>query len=32
MGTQDFLDFMKGINFSNLHKPVDSEEEKSSWL
>ena len=32
MGTQDFFDFMKGINFSNLHKPVDSEGEKSSWL
>ena len=23
---------MKGINFSNLHKPVDSEGEKFSWL
>ena len=27
MGTQDFFDFMRGINFSNLHKPVDSEGE-----
>ena len=32
MGTQDFFHFMKGINFSNLHKPVDSEGEKFSWL
>ena len=32
METQDFFYFMKSINFSNLHKPVDSEGEKFSWL
>ena len=32
MGTQDFFNFMKSINFSNLHKPVDSEGEKFSWI
>ena len=31
MVTQNICDFMKGINFSNLHKPVDSEN-KFSWL
>ena len=32
MKYNDFLDFQKGVKFSNLAKPIDSEGNKFTWL